>query len=261
MMSNNFFGISSIFLITYNNLYKPYPYSFKCTMGISKDYLVSIIDHTLLKPNATKKDVELLCEEAVLYHFGAVCIRPCDVDYASRILKETDVKTCTVVGFPWGIQTIENKVDEACQAIRHGASEIDMVINRSYLKEKDYKKLLKEISDVVRLSKSLAHNTYFKNEFIVKTILETCELTDDEIVQACLIAEKAGADFVKTSTGLYKGATVKAVKLMHETVPNLGVKASGGIKSWDKAYKMIKAGATRIGTSSGVKILLEYQKN
>lgn len=234
-------------------------------MEISKDYLTRIIDHTLLKPNATKKDVELLCEEAVLYHFGAVCIRPCDVSYASQLLGGVQllggagVKVCTVIGFPWGIQTIENKVDEACQAIRHGASEIDMVINRSYLKEKDYKKLLKEVSDVVGFSKPLARNMYHK-DLIVKTILETCELTDDEIVQACLVAEEAGADFVKTSTGLYKGATVKAVRLMHKTVPNLGVKASGGIRSWDKAYKMIKAGATRIGTSSGVKIISEYVK-
>lgn len=230
-------------------------------MKISKKDLASMIDHTLLKPNAILKDIDQLCEESITYNFGAVCIRPCDTRYVSEQLKDTGIKVCTVIGFPWGIQTIANKVDEACQAIHDGAAEIDMVINRSYLKGKDYKKLLKEISDVVGFSKPLAHNIQHNDKFIVKTILEICELTDDEIVQACLLAEEAGADFVKTSTGLYKGATVKAVKLMHKTVPNLGVKAAGGIKSWDKAYKMIKAGATRIGTSSGIKILSEYQKN
>lgn len=218
-------------------------------MEVSKEYLTSIIDSTLLKPNAVKKDVELLCEQAVLHSFGAVCIRPCDVSYASQILKGTSVKVCTVVGFPWGIQSLETKVREACEAVRKGAVEIDMVINRSYLKEKNDMALKEEILSVVR-------SVYL--DACIKTILETCELTDEEIVKACLIAEESGVNYVKTSTGLYKGATVKAVKLMHKTVPNLGVKAAGGIKDWKKAYKMIDAGANRIGTSSGVKILSEY---
>ena len=226
-------------------------------MEISREYLTSIIDHTLLKPNATIEDVERLCEEAVMYHFGAVCIRPCDVRHVAKILgPETNI--CTVVGFPWGIQSVESKVYEAQQAIYDGANEIDMVINRLYAKGRyaeEYSKLVREIRDVVTNCKT---SIYAKEEVIVKTILETCELTDDEIVQACFAAKDAGADYVKTSTGLYKGATVKAVKLMHKTVPELGVKASGGIRDLDKAYKMIKAGATRLGTSSGVKIISEY---
>lgn len=227
-------------------------------MKISKDYLVSIIDHTLLKPDATFEDVELLCEEAVMYHFGAVCIRPCDVRYVARTLQGSGVKVCTVVGFPWGIQSIDAKVHEAQQYIYDGADEIDMVMNRGYIKEDlvgGYNKLVKEIGNVVTNCKT---SIYSANEVIVKVILETCMLVKDEIVQACLAAKAGGADFVKTSTGLYEGATVKAVKLMHKTVPELGVKAAGGIRDWDTAHKMIKAGATRLGTSSGVNIVAGY---
>ncbi len=222
-------------------------------MEITKEYLRNIIDSTLLKPNATKKDIEFLCEEAVLYNFGAVCIRPCDVEYASQLLKDSNVKVCTVVGFPWGIQTIETKVSEIHEAICHGTTEIDAVINRSYLKENNDEMLLKEMKYIVLNAK----NSY-ADDVIVKMILETCELTDDEIVKACLTAEKAGADYVKTSTGLYKGATVEAVSLMHKTVPKLGVKASGSIKTWEEAKNLIGAGATRLGTSSGMKILSEF---
>lgn len=229
-------------------------------MEITKEYLVSMIDNTLLKPNVMVKDLELLCEEAVMYSFGAVCVRPCDVKYASKLLEESKVKVCTVVGFPWGIQSTESKADEACRLVYDGASEIDMVINRGYLKEKNYDLLKNDIHSVVLYSKSAMYTSqmYQKHDVKVKAILETCELTDDEIIQACLIAKDAGVDYVKTSTGLYKGATVKAVRLMHKTVPEIGVKASGSIKSWEKAEKMIKAGATRIGTSSSVKILSEF---
>ncbi|MBM3199780.1 deoxyribose-phosphate aldolase [Candidatus Woesearchaeota archaeon] len=226
-------------------------------MEITKEYLAKMIDHTLLKPNASTKDLELLCEQAVLYSFGAVCVRPFDVRYAYKLLKGTGVKVCTVVGFPWGIQTTEAKVRETCEAIYEGATEIDMVINRGRLKEKYYPLFKQDINDVVLNAKT---STYAKDKIIVKTILETCELKDDEIVQACLLAKEAGADFVKTSTGLYKGAKVKDVRLMHKTVPDLGVKASGGIKDWKKAERLIKAGATRLGTSSGVNILSEYMK-
>lgn len=226
-------------------------------MKISKKELVAMIDHTLLKPNATTKDVDHLCEEAIMYHFGAVCIRPCDVEYASKLLKGSNVKVCTVIGFPWGIQTIETKVNEIHEVIHLGATEVDPVINRSYLKDNDDKMLLKEIRYLVLN----AQNSY-ADDVIVKTILEVCELTDDEIVRACLTAEKAGlrpnVDYVKTSTGLYEGATVEAVSLMHKTVPNLGVKAAGGIRTWEGAKKLIEAGATRLGTSSGVKILSEF---
>lgn len=220
-------------------------------MEITKDYLASIIDHTLLKPNATTKDVDHLLEEAVMYHFGTVCIRPCDLRYVHHNLEGTGVKTCTVLGFPWGIQSIENKVKEAYAAVRDGADELDIVINRGYLKGGRHDLSKKELNDIViRVNENI----------IIKAILETCELTEEEIKTACKIAEESGVDYVKTSTGLYEGATVKAVKLMHKTVPNLGVKASGGIKDWETAYKMIKAGATRIGTSSSVKILSEYMK-
>jgi len=229
-------------------------------MEISKDYLVSIIDHTLLKPNATKKDLDLLLSEAALHKFGAVCIRPCDVSYASHEMKDTGVKICTVVGFPWGIQSIESKVYEAQHAILEGADEIDMVINRYYAKgEKleDYGLLRKEIGDVVR---GCRNPIYAKRNILVKVILETCELTEYEIVMACLAAKDGCADYVKTSTGLYKGALVKDVKLMKKIVPKLGVKASGGIKDWKKAEKLIKAGATRLGTSSGIEILKGYMQ-
>jgi len=224
-------------------------------MEITKEYLTSIIDSTLLKPNATKKDVEFLCEEAVLHGFGAVCVRPCDVKYVSELLEDTGVKVCTVVGFPWGIQTIESKISETHEVICNGATEIDMVINRSYIKDKNHKMLLKEMNNLVIHAKKS-----YEQDIITKVILETCELTDKEIIKACLTAEKAGVDYVKTSTGLYAGATVEAVGLMHKTVPKLGVKASGSIKTWEDAKKLIEAGANRIGTSSGVKILSEYLK-
>lgn len=211
-----------------------------------------MIDSTLLKPNATTKDVDHLCEEAIMYHFGAVCVRPCDVRYVAKNLKGSDVKVCTVIGFPWGIQSIESKVDEAMEVICYGATEVDMVMNRFYLKDKNYDMLRKEIRDVVDNSKS---SIYATKDILVKVILETCELTDEEIIKACEIARDAGADYVKTSTGAYKGATVEAVKLMKKAVPELGIKASGGIRDWDTAYDMIKAGATRIGTSSGIMIL------
>lgn len=221
-------------------------------MKISKKELVAMIDSTLLKPEATLADVELLCEEAVMYHFGAVCVRPCDVRYVAKLLEGTNVKVCTVIGFPWGIQSIETKVAESYKSIDDGSTELDMVINRGYIKEKDYQMSRKEIESFVNASKQDRDDT------VVKVILETCKLTDEEIVKACLIAKDAGLskeDYIKTSTGLYEGATVKAVELIKETVPELGIKASGGIRDWDTAYKMIEAGATRLGTSSGVMIL------
>ena len=227
-------------------------------MKISKDYLASIIDHTLLNPDATTNDIERLCEEAVLHGFGTVCIRPNDVSRVSQLLHNTGVKVCTVIGFPWGIQTRKAKIEEAYEAIHNGAAEIDVVLNRSYIKDKYHVILKRELSEIIANAKLSIPS---QDDVLVKIILETCKLTDDEIVKACLISEEAGADYVKTSTGLYGGATLKDVKLMHKTVPNLGVKASGGIKDWNKAYKMIKAGATRIGTSSGVKILEGYLKS
>lgn len=230
----------------------------KILRRFSKYDLCAMIDHTLLKPNAPIEDVEKLCDEAIMYQFGAVCVRPCDVRYVAKKLQGSGVNVCTVVGFPWGIQSKDAKSYEAQQAIYDGANEIDMVINRLFAKGKhadDYSKLVTEISDVVLNCKN---SIYAASDVIVKTILETCELTGNEIIQACLAAREAGADFVKTSTGLYKGATIKAVRLMYESVPELGVKASGGIRDLEKAYKMVEAGATRLGTSSGVKIVSEY---
>ncbi|MBU4502640.1 MAG: deoxyribose-phosphate aldolase [Nanoarchaeota archaeon] len=223
-------------------------------MRITEDYLKSIIDSTLLKPSAIPKDVELLCDEAVMIGFGAVCIRPDDVNYSSMLLHGTDVAVCTVVGFPWGIQKIKSKINEAYDAVCDGATEIDMVLNRAYLKSQDYSMLETEIKSVTNNAKNCVHA---KDDVIVKVILETDKLTDDEIIEACKISEQAGADFVKTSTGAYGGATEHHVKLMKQSC-NLEVKASGGIRDWDDAYKMIMAGATRLGTSGGANILKTY---
>jgi deoxyribose-phosphate aldolase len=218
--------------------------------------IAKMIDHTLLKPNATEEEIKKVCEEAREYGFASVCINPCFVDLAYKMLKDTDVKVCTVVGFPLGANTVETKVHEAVEAVKKGAKEIDMVLNISMMKSGKYEYVKREIEEVVKALKS-----YDKN-IIVKVILETCYLTDDEKVKACELAKEAGADFVKTSTGFGTGgATVEDVKLMRRTVgENFGVKASGGIRSYEDAKAMIEAGANRIGTSAGVKIVEEWKK-
>lgn len=209
--------------------------------------LNKLIDHTLLKPEATKTQIEKLCSEAKEYDFKSVCVNPYYVKYAKELLKESDVLVCTVIGFPLGQNTTAIKVAETKDAIQNGADEIDMVINIGALKSKDKDYVLNEIKEIRNACKGKT----------LKVIIETCLLTDEEKITACKLSKKAGADFVKTSTGFSThGATVEDVKLMRETVgEDMGVKASGGIRDRDTALKMIEAGATRLGVSAGVEIV------
>lgn len=211
--------------------------------------IARLIDHTLLKANATKAEIMKLLEEAKQYQFASVCINPTWVKTAAEFLRDTpEVKVCTVIGFPLGATTPEVKVFEAKNAIENGATEVDMVINIGALKDQDYDAVEADIKAVVDAAKGKA---------LTKVIIETCLLTDEEKVKACELSVKAGADFVKTSTGFSTGgATVEDVALMRKTVgPEIGVKASGGVRSAEDAEAVIKAGATRIGASSGVKIV------
>ena len=205
------------------------------------------IDHTLLKPDASQEQIKTLIEEAKKYDFASVCVNPTWVNFAAQALQATDVKVCTVIGFPLGANTPELKAFETSDAIQNGANEIDMVINIGALKSRNFDLVERDIRAVVEAAKGT----------LVKVIIETCLLTDDEKVKACQIAQKAGADFVKTSTGFSTGgATVADVALMRKTVgPDMGVKASGGARSYEDALAFIKAGATRIGASSSVAIM------
>ena len=205
------------------------------------------IDHTLLKADASQEQIETLIEEAKKYDFASVCVNPTWVSFAAQALKATDVKVCTVIGFPLGANTPELKAFETSDAIQNGANEVDMVINIGALKSRNFDLVERDIRAVVEAAKGT----------LVKVIIETCLLTDDEKMKACQIAQKAGADFVKTSTGFSTGgATVADVALMRKTVgPDMGVKASGGARSYEDALAFIKAGATRIGASSGVAIM------
>ncbi|MCD8203893.1 MAG: deoxyribose-phosphate aldolase [Coprobacillus sp.] len=206
-----------------------------------------LIDHTLLKQDATPSDIKSLCEEALTYDFMSVCVNPCYVSTASNLLKGSDVKVCTVIGFPLGMSTTASKISETEIALYDGADEIDMVINVGMLKAENTDYVLNEIKELKDICK----------EHILKVILETCLLTDEEIVTACSLAKDAKADFVKTSTGFSTGgATVHAVELMRKTVgPDMGVKASGGIRTHEDLLAMVNAGANRIGTSAGPKII------
>lgn len=205
------------------------------------------IDHTLLKPESTPQDIEKICLEAKEYDFASVCIQPCYVKMAYGLLKDTDVKVCTVIGFPLGANTTETKIREACQAVEEGAEEIDMVINIGALKAGDTVYVTEEIR---RIKEAIG-------DLVLKVIIETCLLTDEEKVLACQCAVNAGADFVKTSTGFSRGgATVADVRLMKQTVGDrCQVKASGGIRTPEDFEAMVEAGATRIGTSSGIKLI------
>ncbi|MFS0644145.1 deoxyribose-phosphate aldolase [Siminovitchia sp. 179-K 8D1 HS] len=206
------------------------------------------IDHTLLKPDATKQQIQTLCEEAKVNQFASVCINPAWVGFAAQLLHQSGVSVCTVVGFPLGASTPETKAFETKNAIENGAREVDMVLNIGALKSGDDNFVMKDIEAVV---------TAARDKAIVKVIIETCLLTDEEKVRACQLAQKAGADFVKTSTGFSTGgATAEDVMLMkHAVGGKLGVKASGRIRSPEDAKRMLEAGATRLGTSSGVKII------
>ena len=207
-----------------------------------------LIDHTLLKQDASPEQIMTLCEEAKKFHFMSVCVNPAYVPLASECLKESDVKVCTVIGFPLGMNLTKTKVEEAILAVKEGANEVDMVINVGMLKagHDDYvREEIREIKQAVGRG------------VVLKVIIESCLLNNDEIVRACLASKQAGADFVKTSTGFSTGgATVEAVKLMRETVgPDMGVKASGGIRTHEDLLAMVEAGANRIGTSNGTKII------
>lgn len=214
--------------------------------------ILGMIDHTILKPEATKDMVEILCKEAIEHKFAAVCVNPYYVKLCKEILKDSNVKVATVVGFPLGANTKEVKALETIDAIKNGADEIDMVINIGALKAKDYAVVKEDIQAVVEASKDKA---------IVKVIIESCLLTDEEKIKACELSMEAGAHFVKTSTGFSTGgATIEDVKLMKSVVgDNLEVKASGGVRDLESAKRMIEAGATRLGTSSGVKIAKEIE--
>lgn len=214
---------------------------------MSNQSILAKIDHTLLKPEATKGDIIKLSEEAKQYKFASVCVNPFWVSTAAEVLKDTEVKVCTVIGFPLGASASEVKAFEVKKAIEDGATEVDMVLNVGALKAGDLEVVTNDMIQVVEAAKGKA---------LVKVILETCLLTPEEIVTACKCAVKAGADYVKTSTGFSTGgATVEAVKLMAETVgPNIGVKASGGVRSLEDAEAMIANGATRLGSSAGVAI-------
>ncbi len=209
------------------------------------------IDHTLLKPDATRDDIIALCNEAKTHHFASVCVNPHFVKLCATMLRNTDVKVCTVVGFPLGASATRVKVYETQVACEDGATEIDMVINIGELKSKNYDLVEADIAGVVAAADSA--------NAIVKVILETCLLTDEEKVIASVLSKNAGAHFVKTSTGFSKaGATVEDVALMRKAVGDaLGVKASGGVRDYATAKKMIEYGATRIGASASVKIVRE----
>lgn len=206
-----------------------------------------LIDHTNLRQDAPRTDIENLCKEAIEFNFMSVCVNPYYVSLCADLLKNSDVKVCTVIGFPLGSNTTELKVFETENAVKNGADEIDMVINVSAIKNHDYDFVLNEIKAIRNACKG----------HVLKVILETCLLSDEEIVIACKLSKEAGADFVKTSTGFSKGgATVHAVELMRKTVgPEMGVKASGGVRTHEDLLAMVEAGANRIGTSNGTKII------
>ncbi|WP_079530319.1 deoxyribose-phosphate aldolase [Halobacillus hunanensis] len=210
--------------------------------------LAKMIDHTQLKPDTSKDKITEICHEAKEHGFMSVCVNPCWVEYSSQLLEGTDVRVCTVIGFPLGATTTETKVFETRQAIKNGATEVDMVINVGELKSGNTKAVQADIEAVVNEAKGKA---------LVKVIIETSLLNDEEKVTASQLTKDGGADFVKTSTGFSGGgATVEDVSLMRKTVgPDLGVKASGGVRDYEGARAVIEAGATRIGASAGIAIV------
>ena len=237
---------------------------------MTKEELAKYIDHTLLAPQAGIREIVLLCQEAKRYGFASVCVNPVYVSAAKDELKDSGVKICTVVGFPLGATTTKAKISESVDAIENGADEIDMVINIGAAKDCRFSEVGTDIMGVVDACREAGKK--LGKTIVVKTILETCLLDDNAIVNCCLCAKKAGADFVKTSTGfanpkgidgmpLPNGASESHVKLMRETVgDDMGVKASGGIRSARTLITMLEAGASRIGTSSGAKILENWDE-
>jgi len=216
---------------------------------MNKKDLARLIDHTLLKSETKIEDIKKLCEEALKYQFYSVCINPCYVKTAKEFLKNSDIKICTVISFPLGASTIKTKIYEATEAIENGADEIDMVMNIGMFKSNRYEYIYEEISSI---KKAIEYR-------ILKVIIETSILSEEEKIKASEIIKKSGANFVKTSTGFSQGgATKEDVLLIRKSVgDNFGIKASGGIKTYQQAVELIKAGATRIGSSSSVKIVEE----
>ena len=212
--------------------------------------IAKCIDHTVLKPQTTEAAVRKLCAEAAQYGFASVCVNPCWVALCADLLKDTEVDVCTVIGFPLGANTSAVKAFEAAEAIRQGATEVDMVLNVGALKDGNADLVRADIAAVVEAARGKA---------LVKVILETCLLTDEEKRIACRLAKEAGADYVKTSTGFSTGGATEAdITLMRAEVgPEMGVKASGGIRDYATAQAMIRAGASRIGASAGVQIVAE----
>ncbi len=226
---------------------------------LTKEQLAKTIDQTLLNHLAIPKDVEQLCINAKKNHFAAVCINPTFITQAKKILADTDVKVCSVVGYPLGANTIETKVFEAKDNVKKGADELDVVINLGAVKSGNYEYIEREIKIIVNVIRREQIAEYNKH-INIKVIIETAILTRDEIKKVCAIIERASADFVKTSTGFgVKGVELDDVRLIREVVTrNIGVKASGGIRTFKDAQALIDAGATRLGTSSGINIIKEY---
>jgi deoxyribose-phosphate aldolase len=224
---------------------------------MTKNEIAKMIDHTQLSACAGKEDIKKLCSEAIKYGFASCCVNPFYVPLAADLLNGSSVKVCTVIGFPLGANSADDKASQAAMCVSEGADEVDMVVNLGAVKDKDWDAVYEEIyavrcaCDDVETDKSA--------KIIVKVILETCYLNDEEIVKVSELAKEAGADFVKTSTGFGTGgATVHAVELMRKTVgKDMGVKASGGIHSFEEALSMVNAGADRLGCSAGVKIVTE----
>ena len=216
-------------------------------LSLTREELASYIDHTLLKPEASREQIRAVCEEAKQYHFASVCVNPCWVPLIAEELKGSGVSVCCVIGFPLGASLSSVKAFEAREAVAAGAQEIDMVVNIGAVKSGGWE-LVREDIAAVNAAKGTAK---------LKVIIETCLLTDEEKVRVCQITKEAGADFVKTSTGFSTGgATVHDVELMRKTVgPEMGVKASGGVRTLADALAMIEAGASRLGASAGVKII------
>jgi len=219
-------------------------------LKLSREELAKMIDSTNVKATATKEEIERLCKEAIQYGFRCAVVNPFYVRFAAKMLKGSDVKVCSTVGFPFGVSLAEIKALEAVKAVKDGAEELDMVINLSALKSGDYDFVKRDITAVLDAKR-------LSSEIIVKVIIETAYLMRDEKITACRLVKEAGADFVKTSTGLFgKGATIEDVRLMREIVgEDMGVKAAGGIRTYADAVVFIKAGANRIGTSTAKAII------
>jgi len=222
--------------------------------GYTQEQIVSLIDHTLLKPEATRADLDTCINTAIDADVKAMCIRPMDVAYSAKKLEGSSVLLCTVIGFPHGTVTTATKVAETIEAVKHGAIEVDMVMNLGLFASGEYEQVQDDIAQVVKAAKST------NPEAEIKVILETCLWTDEQVIKACELTEAAGADFVKTSTGFAaSGATTEVIRLMRKTVGDrLGVKASGGVRTLDALIDMAEAGASRVGASGTPAILLEF---